>query len=48
MKTKLSDYEIDSQEAAEKIRARFEQRNVAFGEKGAVTADTAYDILTEC
>ena len=48
MKTRLSDYEIDSKEAAEKIRDRFAKRNVALGEKGAVTADTAYDILVEC
>lgn len=45
MKTKLSDYEIDSKEAAEKIRDRFAKRNVAFGEKGAITANTAYDIV---
>lgn len=48
MKTRLSDYEIDPNEAAEKIRERFAKRNVAFGEKCAVNANTAYDILTEC
>lgn len=45
MKTKLSDYEIDAAEAAEKIKERFAKRNVAFGEKGNITADVAYDIV---
>lgn len=45
MKTKLSDYEIDSNEAAEKIRERFVQRHAVLGEKGAINADTAYDIV---
>ena len=44
MKTKLSDYEIDSNEAAEKIRERFAQRHTVLGEKGAINADTAYDL----
>lgn len=48
MKTKLADYEIDSKEAAEKIRDGFTKRNVAFGEKGAVNAAAAYEILSEC
>ena len=48
MKTKLSDYDIDANEAAEKIRARFKERNVAFGEKGAITADVAYEIVKAC
>ena len=47
MKTKLSDYDINAQEAAEKIRDRFKTRNVAFGEKGNITADVAYDIVRE-
>ena len=47
MKTKLSDYEIDANEAAEKIRERFAKRNAAFGEKGNITADVAYDIVKE-
>ncbi len=45
MKTKLSDYEIDSNEASEKIRERFAQRHTVLGEKGAINADTAYDIV---
>ena len=48
MKTKLSDYGIDANEAAEKIRERFKERNVAFGEKGAITADVAYEIVKAC
>lgn len=48
MKTKLSDYEIDAAEAAEKIKNRFAQRNAAFGEKGNITADTAYEIVKNC
>ena len=45
MKTHLADYEIDPAEAAEKIRDRFAKRGVAFGEKGAITADVAYDVV---
>lgn len=48
MKTRLANYEIDPQEAAQKIKERFAKRNAALGEKGAVTANTAYDILIEC
>ena len=45
MKTKLADYDINSEEAAEKIRDRFAKRGVALGEKGAVNSDVAYDIV---
>lgn len=45
MKTRLADYEIDPKEAAEKIRERFAKRNAAYGEKGAITANVAYDIV---
>lgn len=48
MKTKLSDYEIDANEAAEKIRERFKARDVRLGEKGAIDAETAYNILKDC
>ena len=48
MKTRLADYGINLQEAAEKIRDRFRERNVAFGEKGAITADVAYEIVKAC
>lgn len=45
MKTKLADYEISPEEAAEKIRDRFAKRGVALGEKGAINSDVAYDIV---
>lgn len=45
MKTRLADYEIDPKEAAEKIRERFAKRGAAYGEKGAITANVAYDIV---
>ncbi len=48
MKTKLSDYEIDSMDAAEKIKDRFNKRNTALGEKGNITAETAFEILKNC
>ena len=48
MKTRLADYGINPEEAAEKIRDRFRKRNVAFGEKGAITADVAYEIVKAC
>ena len=48
MKTRLADYGINPEEAAEKIRDRFRERNVAFGEKGAITADVAYEIVKAC
>ena len=48
MKTRLADYGINPQEAAEKIRDRFRKRKVAFGEKGAITADVAYEIVKAC
>lgn len=45
MKTRLSDYDINAEEAAQKIRGRFAKRGTALGEKGAIDAETAYDIL---
>lgn len=45
MKTKLSDYGIDAADAAEKVHVRLSEKNVAFGEKGLVTADVAYEII---
>lgn len=47
MPTKLSAYGIDSLEAAEKIRDRFAERNAAFGERGAINSDAAYEIVKE-
>ena len=45
MKTRLSDYDINAEEAAQKIRGRFAKRGTALGEKGAIDAETAYDIV---
>jgi NADP-dependent alcohol dehydrogenase len=46
--TALSDYGIDAKEAAEKVRDRFNERGVAFGERGDITGDVAYEILLGC
>lgn len=46
MKTRLSDYEIDAKEAAEKIRDRFKQRAAMLGEKMNIDADTVYEIVS--
>lgn len=48
MKTKLADYNINAQEAAQKVKERFEQRNTRLGEDLKVTPQMAYDILKEC
>lgn len=48
MKTKLSDYGIDSQDAAQKVSERFRSRNTQVGERGLIDADSTYDILTNC
>ncbi len=48
MKTKLSDYQINAKEAAEKVRERFAQRKTAIGEQGRIDAQTTYDILVNC
>ena len=48
MKTKLADYGINSLEAAEKIRARFSERNTVLGENGTINADVAYEIVKAC
>ncbi|MDR1167649.1 MAG: iron-containing alcohol dehydrogenase [Heliobacteriaceae bacterium] len=45
MKTHLADYGIDAGEAAEQARKALAMRNVKLGEKGAVTADTAFEII---
>ena len=45
MKTKLSDYGIDSLEAAQKIKERFEKRGTLLGEDLKVTPDMVYNIL---
>lgn len=48
MKTKLSDYNVNSAEAAQKIKERFEQRKTLLGEDLKVTPDMVYDILKNC
>lgn len=48
MKTKLSDYGIDSKEVAEKVRDRFKERGTKIGERCAIDADVTYDILINC
>jgi NADP-dependent alcohol dehydrogenase len=45
MKTKLADYGIDAQEAAKKVKERFEQRGTKLGERGMIDAYAAYEIL---
>lgn len=46
MKTKLSDYEIDAKEAAEKISDRFKERGTLLGEKLNIGADAVYEIVS--
>lgn len=48
MKTKLNDYGINAQEAAQKVKERFNERGCKFGERENITGDTAYDILINC
>lgn len=45
MPTKLTDYQIDPDEAAERIQARFESRGSIFGEHKAITPDKVAEIL---
>jgi len=45
MPTKLTDYDIDPEEAAERIQARFESRGSIFGEHKAITPDMVAEIL---
>jgi NADP-dependent alcohol dehydrogenase len=47
MPVRLSDYEIDADEAAARISERFRQRKSVFGEDGLINADTVGDILKE-
>lgn len=48
MLTKLSDYNINSLEAAQKIKERFEKRGTLLGEDFKVTPQMIYDILKKC
>jgi len=45
MPTKLTDYEIDPDEAAEKVRERFEARGTLLGEHEDITPDEVMEIL---
>ncbi len=45
MVTKLADRNIDPKEAATQARERLSARGAKWGERGAVTADIAYDII---
>lgn len=47
-KTKLSDYGINSEEAAAKIRDRFLSRNTIIGENGTIDANVVYEIVKNC
>lgn len=48
MKTKLTDYDVNPLEAAEKIKARFEARGTVLGENAKITPQVVYDILKNC
>jgi len=48
MKTKLSDYKVDANEAAQRVKERFEQRKTVLGERLNVTPSVVYDILQNC
>lgn len=48
MKTKLSDYGVDAQEAAQKVKERFEKRETLLGEDLKITPQMVYDILRNC
>ena len=48
MKTKLSDYNINADEAAGKIRDRFAGRGIKLGENGSIDAEVTYDIVKAC
>ncbi len=45
MPTRLGDYQINAKEAAEKVHARFAERNTALGEHGDLQADAVAAIL---
>lgn len=48
MKTKLSDYNIDADDAAQKVKERFEKRGTIIGERGVINSDTTFEILKNC
>jgi len=48
MPTKLKDYQIDSAEAAERVKERFDERKTVLGENNDITPQVVYDILKNC
>lgn len=48
MKTKLSDYGVNANEAAQKVSDRFKQRETLLGEDSKVTPEMVAEILTKC
>ncbi|MCP4180646.1 MAG: iron-containing alcohol dehydrogenase [bacterium] len=48
IKTSLSDYGINSEEAAEKISKRFKERDTVIGEKQQITPNNVKEILLNC
>lgn len=48
MPTKLADYKISPQEAAQKVGTRFEQRGSTFGERADITPAVVREILLAC
>lgn len=47
-KTRLSDYGISTEEAAEKVKQRFKDRGFVLGETGAIDYNVAYEIVKSC
>jgi len=48
MKTKLADYGIKAQDAANEVKARFLKQGAKHGEKTDIDAEAAYKILLDC
>jgi NADP-dependent alcohol dehydrogenase len=48
MPTKLANYKINAQEAAQRIKERFEQRGTFLGEDLKVTPQMVYNVLKNC
>jgi len=48
MPTRLSDYDISADQAAQRIHARFTQRGTALGEYSDIDADAAAEIIRNC
>jgi len=45
MPTRLSDYNIDANQAADRVEARFAKRGTKLGERGQIDAKAAAEIL---